>query len=160
MKNQLIENVTLNFLKKGFDSSLVLNRNYNFTVYQSFKFNDLRQVFSLLSKSIDDLFKVETTLDYYAECETAEDLKSKFSTFWFLKIFLTSIESPTDVEMYIIRQGVCYKLNEDLENHDFGDQEFNQRINDICSSKYMFDRVNLSTQIYNQDTKCFNWIDF
>ena len=143
---------------KSIDLSLEKN-NYNLRA-KNIDYNDLKSNFEFVIKSIDNLFEVGTTLDYYAECETAEDLKSKFSTFSFLKIFLTSIESPTDVEMYIIRQGVCYKLNEDLENHDFGDQEFNQRINDICSSKYMFDRVNLSTQIYNQDTKCFNWIDF
>lgn len=156
----LIENLTTNLFKQGFDSSLILTKDTDFTVYQSFKFNDLRQVFSLLAKAMESLYQCGTSLDYYAECETAEDLKSKFSTFWFLKIFLTSIESPTDVEMHIIRQGVSYKLNEDLENHNFGDQEFNQRINEICSSKYMFDRVNLSTQIYNQDTQCFKWIDF
>lgn len=141
-------------------NTLVLKKNNSVLISQKINHNDLEANFRFIRSTVHELFEINTILEYYAECESNEDLKSKFSTFWFLKIFLTSIESPTDVEMYIIHQGVCLKLSEDLANFDFENKEYNQIIKEICSSKYMFDRTNLSSQIYNQDTKCFNWIDF
>lgn len=150
-----------NYLNSELDVCLVLSSQNKTLLIEKLNHNDLKSHLKFISKIMDFLYMENTVITFFAHCNNCDDLHAKFSVYWFLKYFFTSIESNTEIIMCVIYNSkvLAIKSNGNIPS-EINDHKSESFINSIISSQYMSETYNLSNQIDKQDISCFRWIDY